>query len=39
LLDEYFEKYAEKKTPEQWLDDYDFNSAVRDDAVALWMAR
>ncbi|KAL5314365.1 hypothetical protein ACEPPN_018791 [Leptodophora sp. 'Broadleaf-Isolate-01'] len=39
LLDEYFGKYAEKNTAEQWLDEHDFNSAVGDDAVTLWMAK
>ncbi|CZT13674.1 uncharacterized protein RAG0_17179 [Rhynchosporium agropyri] len=39
LLDEYFEKYAEKFTAQQWLDENDFNSAVGDDAVTVWMAK
>ena len=38
-LDEFYEKHAEIKTAEQWLEDNDFNSAVGDDAVADWMAR
>ena len=38
-LDKFFDKHAEKKTAEQWLDDNDFNSAVGDDAVAFWLAR
>ncbi|XMA19098.1 hypothetical protein WAI453_011889 [Rhynchosporium graminicola] len=39
LLDECFEKYAEKFTAQQWLDENDFNSAVGDDAVTVWMAK
>jgi len=38
LLDEFYAKYAETKTAEQWLNDNAF-SAVVDAAVATWMAK
>jgi hypothetical protein len=39
LLDEFYAKYAEAKTAEQWLDGNEFSSAVADAAVATWMAK
>ncbi|KAF2245107.1 hypothetical protein BU26DRAFT_76960 [Trematosphaeria pertusa] len=39
ILDEFYLKYAEKQTAEEWLDNHDFASAVADDAEILWTSR
>jgi hypothetical protein len=31
MLDEFYSKYAEKRTAEEWLDNHDFASAIADD--------
>ncbi|KAF1961564.1 hypothetical protein CC80DRAFT_488036 [Byssothecium circinans] len=39
ILDEFYSKYAEKQTAEEWLDNHDFASAVPDDAETQWASR
>jgi hypothetical protein len=36
-LDKFYEKYAEKKTAEEWLDDNPYQSATADDEYTKWM--
>jgi len=38
-LDEFYGKYAEKQTAEEWIDNNDFNTAVGGDVVSTWMAK
>ncbi|KAK3941285.1 hypothetical protein QBC46DRAFT_363417 [Diplogelasinospora grovesii] len=38
-LDEFYREHASKETAEDWLDKHPFQSAVADDADAIWMAK
>lgn len=39
MLNEFYSKYAEKRTAEEWLDNHDFASAIADDGEMEWTSR
>ena len=39
LLDELYEKCAQRLTADRWIDTHQFHDAVADDADAIWMAQ
>ena len=39
MLNEFYSKYAEKRTAEEWLDNHNFASAIADDGETEWTSR